>query len=78
MPDQLFATTVPWDEVYAALDVLGWPIRELAERLGLTSRTISKWRQRGVAPQYAIAYLEQILLIMEIRDRLDKDVQVRG
>ena len=78
MTTQLFATTVPWDEVYAALGVLGWPIRELSERLGLTSRTITKWRQRGVAPQYAIAYLEQILLIMEIRNRLHEDVKARG
>lgn len=78
MPVSLFATTVPWDEVYAALGVLGWPVRELAERLGLTSHAITRWRRRGVAPLYAIAYLEQILLAMEIRDRLHQDVKARG
>ena len=78
MPDQLFATRVPWDEIDAALIDLGWKVRELAERLGVTWHTVALWRRSGVAPMYAIAYLEQILLIMEIRDRLDQDVQVRG
>ena len=73
----LFDTKVHWDEVYAALDELGWSQAELARRLGLEAHAVTRWKQRGRAPMYAIAYLEQILIARDIRDRLHEDVRVR-
>ena len=78
MDDPLFATTVHWDEIEAALDELGWTQQELANRLDLTPRAIRKWKRNGAAPRYAIAYLDQILIARDIRDRLHEDVRARG
>ena len=38
---------------------------ELSRRLGLTQNAISKWR--GVAPQYAVAYLELLIEYNRVR-----------
>lgn len=74
---QLFDTKFPWDEVYAALDELGWSQAELARRLGLEAHAVTRWKQRDRAPMYAIAYLDQILIAKDIRDRLHQDVRNR-
>ena len=74
---QLFATTVPWDEIYRALDELGWSQAELARRLGLEAHAVTRWKQRDRAPMYAIAYLDLVLLLKDYRNRSHEEVRVR-
>lgn len=38
---------------------IGWSNKELAERLGVTEVTISRWHKSG-PPKYVITYLEQV------------------
>ena len=73
----LFDTKIPWDDVYAALDELGWSQAELARRLGLEAHAVTRWKQRGRAPMYSIAYLDLVLLFKDYRDRAHKEVKVR-
>jgi len=41
------------------LKSVGWSNKELAERLGVTQMTVSRWHRHG-APKYVITYLEQV------------------
>jgi len=41
------------------IESIGWSDKELAERMGVSTVTVYRWKKNG-APKYVITYLEQV------------------
>lgn len=56
-----------------ALRKLNWRRVDLARRLGVKPETVSRWGP--VPPKYVCAYLRSQLLLLEMRDKADREIR---
>jgi DNA-binding transcriptional regulator YiaG len=52
------------DELWAALDTLGWSKQELGRRLGVHRNTVTGWNEK--VPGYVAAYVGLALKVKEL------------
>jgi hypothetical protein len=59
-----------WREFEDRLVPLKWSHGELAARLGLHRNTVTKWKMDDEVPKYAVAYVEVVLDLKRMTERL--------